>query len=86
METLEIEEILGRMYNWEMENAYKQALKAKNFPPEALEMLKVVSKNYGNCGWMPSASFLPIVHVNNTVASLLGYKWSDEKDFWIPNN
>lgn len=78
-----IDDVIGRMYNWKMRSAYEYAKDVKNFPVDALVILKELSEKFGDCGWNQGSVFTELKIKNNKVAKLLGYKWDNNEDYWI---
>ena len=79
-----IEKVLDRMYNWKCTQAYGAALSIKEFPKEALTILKRTSDRFGNCGWSEGKVFDELRGTNNTIAGILGYEWREGEDRWVP--
>jgi len=77
-----IDDVIGRMYNWKTHSAYVLALEVKDFPKEALKILKELADKFGNCGWCDGKIFDELRDKNNEVAKILGYVWSDKEDYW----
>jgi len=82
-EALTIEDVLNRMYNWKVATAFEFAQRVPNFPPNALQKLEKLAEQYDNCGWSDGTAFAPLRNGLNQVASILGYEWDDEQDYWI---
>jgi hypothetical protein len=78
-----IENVLSRMYNWKMTQAYVAAKEIVEFPANALELLAELSEKFGNCGWQEGVAFNELAVSNDKVADMLGYKWDDREDFYI---
>lgn len=78
-----IPDVLNRMFNWKMTSAYEYAQKVEDFPKTALAILKSLSKQYGNCGWLDGKIFNELREKNNKIASILGYEWSNKEDYWV---
>lgn len=80
-----IDNILERMWNWKMNSAYEQAKQFPDFPKNALDILKELSENFGNCGWQDGKVFDELRKKNHQVAKMLGYTWNEKKDYWFKN-
>lgn len=85
-ESSSIESVLDRMYNWKMNSAYEHAKQIEYFPLDALCKLKILSEDFGNCGWQEGRVFNRLRKENNSIAKILGYVWDDKSDNWILKN
>jgi hypothetical protein len=78
-----IERLLNRMYNWKMTSAVSAARAVPELTSKSRKILNDLSDRFGDCGWQDGSAYDAVRDGNNRVAEELGYKWDDDKDYWV---
>ena len=78
-----LDDVFGRMYNWKFSQAHAAAIKCDGLPSEFIKALQLLAEDLGDCGWCDGKVFDAARKRNDEAAAILGYKWCNEKDFWV---
>lgn len=74
-----IEDVVGRLYNCKFRSAYDFIKNNRKIPKEIKREFKFAADELGNCGWGGAL----IDRRATTLALLIGYKWSDKKEYYV---
>lgn len=81
MQTLE--DVIGRMANWKMSSALRNAKNVEDFPQEAMVILEQMAEKFGDCGWQSGTIYNELVENIDKVIDIIGYEFNAEEDWWV---